>query len=146
LINRPITQEEAEMLMLQFCTENNYYFSLPVKIINRWQSWKLISNYGQNGNNAWISINKKTRKVIDGGFSIAMNRDIAIGITKKVCRENNWIFCDQGLSLIDDSPYWSIWAIIKYKPEGCLVIRTDEITITISQKTGEVISAGNPPR
>ena len=140
-----INQQEAETILESMCMENNYLFSKPVIIIDKNDTWKIISSHEEDGT-AWIVIDKKTRFIIDRGFSINMNHEKAREIAKKICKEKKWNF--DGDFTLDTSNLdeWLIKIPLKIEISNyfCKVLGT--IYIGINKKTGKVTRADCPLR
>jgi hypothetical protein len=141
-----ISQQEAETLLESTCITNNYLFFKPVIIIDKNDTWKIISNHEEEDNNAWLVIDKKTKYIVDQGFSINMNYGKAQEIAKKICDEKKWNF-DGDLTLdISAVDEWLIKIPLKIKISNYFCKALGTIYIGINKKTGKVTRADCPLR
>lgn len=141
-----INQQEAEAILKNICTENNYLFLKPIVILDKNDTWKIVSNQEKDDENAWAIIDKKTKLVIDQGFSINMSYEKAREIANKICSEKKWNF--DGKFMLDTSALdeWLIKIPLKIKISNYFCKALGTIYIGINKKTGKVTRADCPLR
>ena len=64
-----ITAEEAIEIAARVAAENDWPFFKPVRATWGLFNWKVVSNTGARGCNVYVTINRKTGKVVHKAFN-----------------------------------------------------------------------------